>query len=344
MMFGSGHLISSAGIATGMLVLTAFVAWAGMALLSVLALRRAGEIGLKRALWGGGVVLGGSLLLISLLFERGPTRDLGAERRAIEARASELTAHAIAPGSALTCLDAIANILVESACEKALFATPEAVAAAVAYVEARYSLLVASAALAARDPSYQSTVERLRRGIEADRFGVAAQVFSTRGCNAPDCADFAVLRDSRRIVANMKSNTFAAHVEVHALAWNPGAAASVLAATSATPSSAAASPPSGMALSPPLATDAGPPVPATSATSGGVGRPRFEFPSASSIPAISIMEAESAPPPVTEPKNAAQKRPAPRRPVARDQAPGATPVPAPPADLPQAQTQTSGSR
>ena len=120
MMSGSGHLISSAGIATGMLVLTAFVAWAGMALLSVLALRRAGEIGLKRALWGGGVVLGGSLLLISLLFERGPTRDLGAERRAIEARASELTAHAIAPGSALTCLDAIANILVESACEKAV--------------------------------------------------------------------------------------------------------------------------------------------------------------------------------------------------------------------------------
>ena len=127
----------------------------------------------------------------------------------------------------------MANILVENACEKALFATPEAVAAAVAYVEARYLLLVASAALAARDPSYQPTVERLRRGIEEDRFGVAAQVFSTRGCNAPDCKDFAVLRDSRRIVANMKRSTFATHVEAHALAWNPGAAASALAATPA---------------------------------------------------------------------------------------------------------------
>ena len=263
---------------------------------------------------------GGSVLLISLLLERGPTRDLGAERRAIEARASELTAHAIAPGSALTCLDSIANILVESACEKALFATPEAVAAAVAYVEARYSLLVASAALAARDPSYQSTVERLRRGIEEDRFGVAAQVFSTRGCNAPDCTDFAVLRDSRRIVANMKSNTFATHVEAHALAWIPGAAASVFAAA-ATPSSAAARPPSGMALSPPLATEAGPAMPATPATSGGPGRPRYESPSASSIPAISIMEPESAPPPAAEPKNAPQKHLAPRRPVARDQVP-----------------------
>src|SRR6185295_7555163 len=215
MTFSSVHLISSAGIATGVLVLAAFAAWAALAILTVLALRRNRESGLKGALWGGGVVLA-SVLLIALVLERGPARDLGAERRAIEARASELIAHAIAPGSALTCLDPVANIQVETACEKALFATPEAVAAAVAYVEARYLLLVASAAVAARDPSYQPTVERLRRGIEEDRFGVAAQVFSTRGCNAPDCPDFAVLRDSRRIVANMKSRTFASHVEVHA--------------------------------------------------------------------------------------------------------------------------------
>ena len=340
MMFGSGHLISSAGIATGMLVLMVFAVWAAMALLAVLALRRAGASGIKGALWGGGLVLGG-VLLTSLVFERVLPRDLSAERRAIEARASELTARAIAPGSALTCLDSVANSLVESGCEKALFSTPEAVAAAVAYVEARYLLLVASAALAARDPSFQPTVERLRRGIEEDRFGVVAQVFSTRGCNAPDCADFAVLRDNRRIVANMKGNAFASHVEAHAIAWNPSGAASVLLA----PPSATGRPPSGMALAPPVSAEVAPGMPAS--TSAGSGR-RYDYPSANSIPAISIMDAESAAPPAAEPKAAPpapQKRPVARRPAARDQA---TPLPAPPpapppaADLPQ--PQTSGSR
>jgi hypothetical protein len=343
MLFGSGHLISSAGIATGVLVLTAFAAWAAIALLTVLALRRTGESGMKGALWGGGLVLGG-VVLTFLLLERMPTRDLGFERRAVEARASELTARAIAPGSALTCLDAVASIPVETACEKALFATPETVAAAVAYVEARYALLVASAVLAVRDPSYQPAVERLRRGIEEDRFGVAAQVFSTRGCNAPDCADFAVLRDSRRIVANMKGNTFASHVEAHAVAWNPSGAASVLVAPLM--SSATVRPPPGMAHSPPVSTEGAAAAPATASTSVGSGR-RYDYPSANSIPAISIMDPESAPPPAAEPKTAPQKRPAPRRQAAPDRAPVALPPPpAPPptAALPQTQSQTSGSR
>ena len=329
MLFGSGHLISSAGIATGVLVLTAFAAWAAMALLTVLALRRTGESGMKGALWGGGLVLGG-VLLTFLLLERVPTRDLGVERRAVEARASELTARAIAPGSALTCLDAVASIPVETACEKALFATPETVAAAVAYIEARYALLVASMALAVRDPSYQPAVERLRRGIEEDRFGVAAQVFSTRGCNAPDCADFAVLRDSRRIVANMKGNTFASHVEAHAVAWNPNGAAAMV------------RPPPGMAHSPTVSTEGAAAIPATASTSVGSGR-RYDYPSANSIPAISIMGPESAPPAAAEPKTAPQKRSAPRRQAAPVALPP-PPAPPPAAALPQTQSQTSGSR
>ena len=194
------------------------------------------------------------------------------------------------------------SVQVESACEKALFATPEAVASAVAYVEARYSLLVASAALAARDPSYQPTVERLRRGIEDDRFGLVAQVFSTRGCNAPDCADFAVLRDSRRILANMKGHVFAAHVAAYGLAWPPGGAASALA--SATPSSAAPRPYSGMVLSP-AASEVGAMMPAPASSSGGTGRPRYEYPSADTIPPISIMDPETDPPGVAQQKRSA---------------------------------------
>jgi hypothetical protein len=46
-------------------------------------------------------------------------------------------AGAIAPSSALSCLDEIAGEAVEGACEKAVFASPEAVAAGVKYVTAQ---------------------------------------------------------------------------------------------------------------------------------------------------------------------------------------------------------------
>ncbi len=70
--------------------------------------------------------------------------DRAAERRSLEARALELTARAIAPGSALACLDGIAGEGVEEACEKAIFGSPESAAAAVSYVAAQLSLLTAA--------------------------------------------------------------------------------------------------------------------------------------------------------------------------------------------------------
>ena len=57
--------------------------------------------------------------------------------------AFDLATRALAPGSALACLDTIAGETVENACEKALFASPEATAAAVSYVAAQLSLLAA---------------------------------------------------------------------------------------------------------------------------------------------------------------------------------------------------------
>jgi hypothetical protein len=330
-MFGSGTLISGAGIATGFMVLAVLAAWAAMTVLTVFAVRRSGVSGTAGALWGGGLVLA-CILLAASVFERVLTLDVAAERRAIDARAAELAAHAIAPGSALTCLDAV-SMPVETACEKALFATPEAVAAAVAYVEARFLLFVASAALAARDPSYQPAVERLRRGLEEDRFGLVAQLFSMRGCNPTDCADFAVLRDARRIVANMKGNVFASHVAAHGLAWNPAGSSSAIAAGSLLPSPATARPSSEMLPSPPGSTTA-----VTTPASGGTVRPRYEYPSADTIPPISIMDPE-VDPPAAETKTAPSKRAAPRQSPARDRAPVTAPAPSPPT-----QSQTSGSR
>src|SRR5262249_39007471 len=57
-------------------------------------------------------------------------RDLAAEQLALDARAFQLTAHTLTPGSPLACLDPVVGDLIEEACEKALFATPEATAAA----------------------------------------------------------------------------------------------------------------------------------------------------------------------------------------------------------------------
>src|SRR2546430_10890211 len=113
-------------------------------------------------MWRAGLVAVGVVLAWALL-DRSLIRDQIAERRVLEARAGELTLRAIAPGSALACLDAVAGPAVEAACEKSLFASPEAVAAAVAYMDARVSLLSASIGLAERDPSYRPAFERLRR-------------------------------------------------------------------------------------------------------------------------------------------------------------------------------------
>ena len=64
-------------------------------------------------------------------------------------------AGAIAPGSALSCLDEIAGEAVEVACEKAVFASPEAVAAGINYVTAQLALLNDGTAYAERgDASY----------------------------------------------------------------------------------------------------------------------------------------------------------------------------------------------
>ena len=281
-MLGSGHLISGFDVATGTFALMLFSAGAAAVVLAILVrfvVRRAGQSGMASVLWVCGLALVGAMLVYALL-ERSMGNDQAAERRAIEARAAELTARSLASGSALGCLDAVANMLVEEACERPLFASPEAVAAAVAYVDARLSLLAASAALADRDPSYQPVFERLRRGLEADRYGLVAHVLMTRGCNGADCAELRLLRDPARVVANMKSRVFEASIGAHALAWPANGSG----ATATAPAPA------------PLTTNgAGLRTPALSSippTPGAPGSAKLDFPSANSIPAVSIMNPE----------------------------------------------------
>jgi hypothetical protein len=76
-----------------------------------------------------------------LFFYAASGDGMALQRQALDARLLEITTRAITPGSPLACLDGTAGGTVEASCEKALFATPETAAGAVAYVAAQLPLL-----------------------------------------------------------------------------------------------------------------------------------------------------------------------------------------------------------
>lgn len=248
------------------------------------------------------------LLLAFTYFERVTWRERADERRALEARMVELTGRALIPGSPLACLDAAAGESIENACERAIFQTPESAAAAVSYTAARLSLLSDAMDFANRgDGTYEIAVVGLRRSIEVDRFGLTAQVLAMRdGCTDEKCDALALLRDPSRVIANLRDKTFELYVGRYVGEWM----------------SRAPTPP-GVAMAPftPRAPTA---------------RSTFNYPSAASIPPVSIMNNE---PGMTgqsgvdpEPKAQTTRRsaaPAPARPASAtaDPAPGAVPAP-----------------
>lgn len=231
------------------------------------------------------------------IHERLAAGDRAAERRALDDRLSALTLQAIAPNSALACLSTSAGNAVDAACEKALFASPETVAAALAFADARLNLLTAAADFAARGNDYEPSVATLRRPVEADRFGFFAHAFAIRdNCSAETCdAAELLLQDPARILANLKDGVFQSHVGRHAVAWGQQPDGAALAATTSAP-----------------AAPAGPPITTTAS-----------FPSAESIPPVSIMNNEPGMPgqngvdntaPKAEPAKPAQQA---RRPAAK---------------------------
>jgi hypothetical protein len=99
-----------------------------------MAARGTGSIELIAPLFRVGLIAAAILGVWMYVQQRG-------ERRALDDRKAVLMAGSIAPGSALSCLDELAGEAVESACEKTVFASPEAVASAVKYVAAQIELL-----------------------------------------------------------------------------------------------------------------------------------------------------------------------------------------------------------
>ncbi len=174
----------------------------------------------------------------------------------------------IASLPALSCLDDFAGDAVAAGCEKALFGSPDAAAAAVSYTAARIDRLTALGDVATAEKGLTVDIKALRKALEHDRYGLVAQVLVARdGCTQFDCAAFRSLTDQQQVAANMDSHLYDMLVARHAPTWNVPATA-----PAALPSTAALA---GLAPSMPT------------------GKPTSaEFPSASSTPPVSIMSPE----------------------------------------------------
>jgi hypothetical protein len=176
-----------------------------------------------RALRAGFVILGAGLgaIMTWALLDNTASRERGAERRSLEVRAEQLNAQALTPGSPLACLDALAGEAVETACEKELFTSPASVAAATSFVAHRLELLAAILAYDKRGAvGIDGVLRPLRRSLEADRFGFLAHVLALRdGCTGENCKALALLDDPGRVRANLSAQTFDHYIEHYADIW-----------------------------------------------------------------------------------------------------------------------------
>ena len=219
----------------------------------------------------GVVALGAIVAAVATwaLLGHATVRDHDAERRTLETRAQELTARALAPGSALACLDAVAGESVDTACEKALFASPAAVAAATSYAAARLELLADMEAYVKHGGTgIERLLVPLRHALEIDSYGFLAHALAVRdGCTSQDCNALGALQDASRVRANLSGHTLNRYLDHYLTAWAQPADVPVADAATASPS-----------------------------TPGPAGQRKvvvnIDFPSSASIPAVSIMNPE----------------------------------------------------
>jgi hypothetical protein len=258
------------GLLSTSFVLPASVAGALAAfflVMMVLAVRQAALGDVSRLLLPLALMVLGAVAVIGLLDRFSTSERLG-EQRALLQRDSQLSMSAVASGSPLACLEGLAGEQVENACEQAVFADAQSTARAIAFVTARLSLLADAFASARGDEQFLAAFATGRRAIELDRYGIAAHVLAMRdGCTTERCAAFVMFRDTAALKANLKVSAFDNYVARYASAWGK--------------------------TEPPA--DKQP-----QASVGGAGEQpaphpvdsRYDFPSAASIPPVSIMNAE----------------------------------------------------
>lgn len=256
-----------------------------------------------------GALLGAAVAWAFL--DRGSAPDMRAEGRDLEQRAAELSAKALAPGSPLGCLDALAGESIEAACEKAIFVSPASAAAATSYVAARLALLSDIATYTGNGGTNMDHVLLpLRRALETDRFGFLAHMLAVRDrCTVENCGALALLHDAGRVRAHLGEGMFDQLVEHYSTAWMQPPEGALADATPARP---AATPPPTSALHKPV---------------------NIDFPTAASIPAVSIMTPEPSGPvlPGVAAAAAANPNPQPGASTGRRSRKQASPAPQPPA-------------
>lgn len=297
---GAAVVVSVAGGAAAVGVAAAVIAW------------RRGLLGIKETAAAIGVTLAGALLLTLLAPTSAPEpQPLAAPLPGLAQRVDALLSQAMAPNSPLACVDAVTGDQVEAACEAVLFGRPESIAAAVSYVAAKVALLSQGREEARAD---EPALALLQQNLAADRYGIVAHVLATTaGCSAERCDALALVKDPSQIKANLRDGTFDSLVAKHAPGWHAAGERS------------------------PGVSDAGDTTPRAAAGTRP-GKPvssRYDFPSAASIPPVSIMVPEeprgasSREESGGAPKSAPEPRPSPSRP-AHPPATGA-PIAVPPA-------------
>ena len=296
--------------ATGLLGVPVWLSAAVAAVLVVLAILAIARSGILKTLFALVVLaaVGYAGWMGWQVSERSAVAERIEERRAFDRRVAELTGRTTAPGSALSCLDGAAIEPLTAGCERILFGSPENVTAAVSYVTARIALLTDGLELSSRsDQNFDSALNALRQGLEADRFGVVAHVMAQQpNCIPQQCEMLVLLHDANKVRANLQDKPFEALVAKHSPSWGSNVRVGGV--------DGARSP---IAVAP----GAAPPAPISS---------RYELPSAASIPPVSIMNSETSSTPASPPAGqtssssppgsqppAARRPPAVRAPVAR---------------------------
>jgi hypothetical protein len=300
---------------TGSLMLPLWVAGVLAALFVVvcaIAVSRVVRDGMTGGVGRVALVLIGAAAALAWLSLQGK-QDTIAERHALEARAGVLATRAMMPGSPLACLDAMAGDAVEASCEQTLFASPGAMASAVSYVAAQFSLFADVSKFVKRGhPELEPLLASLRRAVESDRYGLVAHVLVTRdGCTSNQCPALALMRDAQRVSGNLTQGTYDLYVTRYSAAWPAPPTGPVANAAPAADGSMPGAPGAAQPLPPGASAFVSPGSPRTSAT----GAELF-FPTSETIPPVNIMTAEPAGQPETT--GSAPPRTPPRRPAQKD--------------------------
>jgi hypothetical protein len=231
---------------------------------------------------------------------------------------------------ALTCVDDLAGEAVLAACEKAVFASPEATAAALAYAARQINRLTGFGDVVAANRNMTPELEALRRAVEHDRYGLMAEVLVVRDhCTTSDCAAFKSLTDRSRLASNIEERTYDGMVARYSVLWNAPAAPAVAPVAALIPGVPTGKPTNAefpsASSTPPVSIMT--PEPSTASTSRQAAPSTATSATASARPAAPTSLAAPAAPTVA----AAKKQPAPKSVHPPTPAPAASSAPAAPA-------------